>query len=151
MKEAWLNLIAAPITGILLALSALTAGMTNTTIGLPIAIPMRSSYPPGTLCVEFGLVIVRIDPDKRLFLNTEPVNRAALQRRLREIFSTRAERVVFVLGAPELNYGDVVKVIDAVQAVIPNVGILTPTSEPTLNEPLLNGRFPVTVGRTARP
>ncbi len=76
-------------------------------------------------------------------MNTEPITRAALTRRLEEIFKTRAERVAFVLGAPELSYGEVADVVADVRVTVENVGLLTPSTVPTMAQPLLLGSLPL--------
>ena len=50
--------------------------------------------------------------------------------RLEEIFKTRAERVIFVKGDPDLEFQDVAKVIDIAKGVgIDKVGLMTPQME----------------------
>src|SRR5438445_13361255 len=43
-------------------------------------------------------VVIVIDKDHNMQINSEPVTEGNLQGRLEEIFKTRAERVVFVKG-----------------------------------------------------
>ena len=136
MKPA-LNIFAASLTGLLLVLSAIAAATMGTKTGLPLYIAQRSAYPPGVLCIEQRTVVVRIDADRNLFLNYEPVTRAALKGRLYDIFKTRAEPLAYVLGASELSYGDVAETIDQVRAVVPTIGLLTPATFSS-KEPLLH-------------
>src|SRR3974390_385386 len=49
-------------------------------------------------------VVIVIDKDHNMQINSEPVQEANLQSRLEEIFKTRAERVVFVKGDPTLEF-----------------------------------------------
>ncbi len=51
-------------------------------------------------------VVIVIDKDKSMKLNQEPIEEAKLRDRLEEIFKTRAERVVFVKGDPDLEFRD---------------------------------------------
>jgi biopolymer transport protein TolR len=75
-------------------------------------------------------VVVSIAKDKSLMINTEFVEEARLGTRLEEIFKTRAERVVFVKGDPELEFQSVAKVIDIAKGVgIDKVGLMTPEME----------------------
>ena len=56
--------------------------------------------------------------------------RAACRPRLEEIFKTRAERVVFVKGDPDLEYQTVANAIDIANgAGIDKVGLMTPKVE----------------------
>ena len=49
-------------------------------------------------------IVVIIDKDHSMMINTEPVAGSAAWQRLEEIFKTRAERVMFVKGDPDLEY-----------------------------------------------
>jgi biopolymer transport protein ExbD len=63
-------------------------------------------------------------------INTEPVTEDRLGARLMEVFKTRAERVVFVKGDPDLEFMTVAKAIDAAKgAGIDKVGLMTPKIE----------------------
>lgn len=71
-------------------------------------------------------VVVIIDADKKLKINQEDVLFENLGKRLEDIFKTRAERVCFVKGDPELEYQEVAKVIDVAKGVgIDQVGLMT--------------------------
>lgn len=75
-------------------------------------------------------VVIIIDADKSIKLNTEDVTEANLGKRLEDIFKTRAERVVFVKGDPNLEYQYVAKAIDVAKGVgIDKVGLMTPKVE----------------------
>ena len=75
-------------------------------------------------------VVVVIDKDKKMMINTEPIEEAKLGARLEEIFKTRAERVIFVKGDPDLEFQTVAKVIDIAKGVgIDKVGLMTPQME----------------------
>jgi biopolymer transport protein TolR len=63
-------------------------------------------------------------------INQDPVPEANLQQRLEDIFKTRAERVVFVKGDPDLEFAPVARAIDIAHgAGIDKVGLMTPKSE----------------------
>ncbi|BDC51135.1 protein TolR [Bryobacterales bacterium F-183] len=75
-------------------------------------------------------VVIIIEADKSIKLNTEDVTEANLGKRLEDIFKTRAERVVFVKGDPNLEYQYVAKAIDVAKGVgIDKVGLMTPKVE----------------------
>ena len=75
-------------------------------------------------------VVVSIAKDKSMMINTEATDEARLGPRLEEIFKTRAERVVFVKGDPDLEFQTVAKVIDIAKGVgIDKVGLMTPQME----------------------
>jgi biopolymer transport protein TolR len=71
-------------------------------------------------------VVVSINKDKSLLVNQEPIAESALQARLEDIFKTRAERLIFVKGDPDLEYQPVAHVIDIAHgAGIDKVGLMT--------------------------
>lgn len=71
-------------------------------------------------------VVIVINKDKSMLINTEPTDEAKLGTRLEEIFKTRAERVVFVKGDPDLEFQTVAKAIDVAHgAGIDKVGLMT--------------------------
>lgn len=75
-------------------------------------------------------VVVVVNKDKSMMINTESVDEARLGPRLEEIFKTRAERVIFVKGDPDLEFQYVAKVIDIAKGVaIDKVGLMTPQME----------------------
>ena len=57
-------------------------------------------------------VVVTINKDHTMDVNTEPIQEPLLQKRLEDIFKTRAERIMFVKGDPDLEYQYVAHVID---------------------------------------
>src|SRR6266542_950167 len=72
-------------------------------------------------------VVIVINRDKSMMINQEPTDENKLGPRLEEIFKTRAERVVFVKGDPDLEFQTVARVIDIAKGVgIDKVGLMTP-------------------------
>ena len=75
-------------------------------------------------------VVIVIDKDKSMKINQDDIKPEALQDRLEEIFKTRAERVVFVKGDPDLEFQTVAQAIDIAKgAGIDKVGLMTPKVE----------------------
>ena len=75
-------------------------------------------------------VVVSVNKDKSMLINTEPTDENKLGPRLEEIFKTRAERLIFVKGDNDLEFQDVAKVIDIAKGVgIDKVGLMTPEME----------------------
>lgn len=88
--------------------------------------PNAPPPPPG----QDRTVVIIIDKDKSMHLNTELVNEDNLGKRLEDVFKTRAERVVFVKGDPDLEFREVAKAIDIAKgAGIDKVGLMTPKIE----------------------
>jgi biopolymer transport protein ExbD len=75
-------------------------------------------------------VVIVIDKDKSMHLNNEDTDMQKLGPRLEDIFKTRAERVVFVKGDPDLEYETVAKAIDIAKgAGMDKIGLMTPKVE----------------------
>ncbi len=71
-------------------------------------------------------VVIVINRDRSLLINAEPTTEQAMGARLEEIFKTRAERVVFVKGDPDLEFQYVARAIDIAHgAGIDKVGLIT--------------------------
>jgi biopolymer transport protein ExbD len=65
-----------------------------------------------------------------LKLNQDVIEESKLGDRLIEVFKTRAERVVFVKGDPDLDFQTVARAIDIAKgAAIDKVGLITPKAE----------------------
>ena len=89
--------------------------------------PEKKNQPPPD---QDRTVVIVIDKDKKMHLNNEDTNEQALGSRLEAIFKTRAERVVFVKGDPDLEYETVAKAIDIAKgAQIDKIGLMTPKIE----------------------
>ena len=75
-------------------------------------------------------VVVSVAKDKSMMINTEVTDASRLGNRLMEIFKTRAEKVVFVKGDPDLEFRYVAQAIDIARgAGIDKVGLMTPKME----------------------
>jgi biopolymer transport protein TolR len=79
---------------------------------------------------DLRTVVIVIEKDGSMKINQDPVAEDKLGDRLTEIFKTRAERVVFVKGDPDLEFAPVARAIDIAHgAGIDKVGLMTPKSE----------------------
>ena len=75
-------------------------------------------------------VVIQIAKDKSLKINQEEITWDKLENRLIDIFKTRADKVVFVKGDPDLEFQTVAMAIDvAHSAGIDKVGLMTPKVE----------------------
>jgi biopolymer transport protein TolR len=75
-------------------------------------------------------VVISIEKDKSMKINQEATTMDTMGPRLEEIFKTRAERVVFVKGDPDLDFQTVAKAIDIAKgAGIDKIGLMTPKIE----------------------
>lgn len=63
-------------------------------------------------------------------INETPFNKQDLEPKLQAIFETRNDKIMFVKGSPDMDYGKIVEVIDfGHQAGVDNIGIITPRVE----------------------
>jgi len=75
-------------------------------------------------------VVIQIAKDKSVKINQEDITWDKLENRLIDIFKTRADKVVFVKGDPDLEFQVVATAIDiAHSAGIDKVGLMTPKVE----------------------
>jgi biopolymer transport protein TolR len=75
-------------------------------------------------------VVIVIEKDRSMKINEEPTDFDRLGPRLDQVFKTRAERVVFVKGDPDLDYQTVARAIDIAKGVgIDKIGLMTPKIE----------------------
>ena len=89
--------------------------------------PPNSPPPPPN---QDRTVVIVIDKDHKMKLNTEDIDEARLGTRLEEVFKTRAERVVFVKGDSDLEFQYVARAIDIAKgAAIDKVGLMTAKME----------------------
>ncbi len=94
--------------------------------GLEALIPQPP--PPGQQAnaSDVRTVVIEVDKNHQYSINSEPTTEQAMGGRLEDIFKTRAERVVFIKGDPDLDFLWVAKAIDVAHgAGIDKVGLMT--------------------------
>ena len=75
-------------------------------------------------------VVIEVAKDASMQINGQPVKESELEAKLVDIFKTRATKVVFVKGDPDVDYRYVAHAIDdAKGAGLDKVGIMTPKVE----------------------
>jgi biopolymer transport protein TolR len=75
---------------------------------------------------DISQIVLNYTADKKISINNNDVAIEDLQERLRTIFEERENKMMFIMGAGNLRYGDIVMVIDAAKgAGVEKVGIVT--------------------------
>ncbi len=91
--------------------------------------PSKDKTPPSEDVLN-RTIVVSVDAQGHLKINQEPTTLTELGARLEDIFKTRNERVMFVKGDPDTDFGDVAAVIDVAKgAGIDKIGLITKAIE----------------------
>jgi biopolymer transport protein TolR len=114
-----------PMIDILLVLLITFMLLPTRTEGLPSEMPAPAPENQPSAPNRLDSVL-RIRKDRSIDIDSKPVLLRELGDRLRLLFATRPGGVLFIHGAPELEYADVASVIDIARGVGWNrVGLLT--------------------------
>jgi biopolymer transport protein TolR len=114
-----------PMIDVLLVLLITFMILPSRTRGLPSEAPQPS--PEDQLAPSNPQhLVLRIQKDHSMDINSQPVALGELDERLKRLFAVRPEGVLFVNGAEELDFADVAIVIDIARgAGVDRIGILT--------------------------
>jgi biopolymer transport protein TolR len=92
--------------------------------GLDVNLPLETRTAQQQIPSE--QIVLTYSADRRVSINNQDVTVRELEQRLRTIFEQRREKTMFIIGAPNLRYGEIVEVIDAAKgAGVEKLGIVT--------------------------
>ena len=92
--------------------------------GLDINLPLETRG--ASQSADSSQIVLEYTADRVITINQQPVAIQQLEARLRRIFEQRREKTMFITGAGNLRYGEIIEVIDAAKgAGVTKVGIVT--------------------------
>ena len=93
--------------------------------GLDINLPLETRGAQQS-AADASQIVLQYTADRVISVNQQPIPIQQLEEFLRDTFSQRREKTMFIAGAGNLRYGEIIEVIDAAKgAGVTKVGIVT--------------------------
>ena len=94
--------------------------------GVDINLPAETQDQDQPQQANLSQIVLEYSPDRTISINNQVVTIQELETRLRDIYDERRDKTMFIAGAGNLLYGDIIEVIDAASgAGVEKVGIVT--------------------------
>jgi biopolymer transport protein ExbD len=93
--------------------------------GVDINLPLET-HSSASAADVLGQIVADYTADHRLTINKQETPITEAETKFRELFSTRKDKTLFVIGAESVTYGEIMAIIDAASgAGVEKVGIVT--------------------------
>ena len=94
---------------VLLIIFMMVIPMSRKAIDLQLPDPTPSNEPQGPAPSQ---IVLEVLPGSDFKINTQPVTKADLPKKLKEIYDPRPDKIIFVKGDPAVKYSDVIWAMD---------------------------------------
>ena len=108
---------------VLLIIFMMVIPMSRKAIDLQLPDPTPDNTPSGPPPSQ---IVLEVLPGNTFRINTQPVAKNDLQKRLKEIYDPRPDKIIFVKGDPAVKYSDVIAAMDAARGAGVKIIATTP-------------------------
>ena len=108
---------------VLLIIFMMVIPMSRKAIDLQLPDPTPDDTPSGPPPSQ---IVLEVLPGNTFRINTQPVTKQDLARRLKEIYDPRPDKIIFIKGDPAVKYSDVIAAMDVARGAGVKIIATTP-------------------------